>query len=121
MTEKLIEQFTSFLHLAQESLRTEPHSHQRGNLRLLHSSSASLKDHVETLEASRQFQMLCGTIEAQIGDSGFGSHGWKHAVGNWFRRSGLYHRVAAGETLPDAQSLLERLQAALARRESTVT
>src|SRR5438034_131161 len=111
MSDELGESFVRFLRLAEEVLRSEPPAIHRGNLRLLYSSAASLRERVETLEAAGEFHALCKSTEARLNAGGFGSHGWKGAIGNWWRRSGLYHRVVAGETLPDVDTLLEGLLA----------
>lgn len=121
MANEALEKFTGFLHRAQQALRSDPIAAPRGNVRLLHSSPASLAERVATLEKSQEFQALCKTIESHMGAKGFGSYSWKNAIGTWCRRSGLYHRVALGEPATEATSLLESLQAELARQESTVT
>jgi hypothetical protein len=86
----------------------------------VHSAQAPLAERVAKLEETQEFRALCDAIERRLGGKGFGSHGWKDSVGNWFRRSGLYHRLATAESLPDAGSLVSGLQAELPRRESII-
>ena len=121
MPDESRESFVRFMRLAGEVLRSDPPAIHRGGLRLVSSSPASLKERVEDLEAREEFQALCNALEGRLNASGFGSHGWKGAVGHWFRRSGLYHRVAAGEALPGSDTLLDGLLAELSPGESTVT
>lgn len=121
MSDEPFEKFAAYLTLAQDALRSAPPSASRGNLRLVHNSPATLAERVSTLEETQEFRALLQAIETRLANNGFGSHWWSHSVGNWFRRSGLYHRLVVGESLPDTRSLLDGLTAELARRESTVT
>ena len=120
MSDEPLEKFAGYLTLAQEALGSAPPSVSRGTLRLVH-SSPTLAERVSPLEATEEFRALWQILETRLGNNGLGSRGWDHAVGNWFRRSGIYHRIAVGETLPDIRSLLDSLCAELARRESTIT
>src|SRR5437879_4856494 len=116
MLDELRDNFVAFLRLAEQALRSEAHVVHRGGLRLVRGSAASLRERVENLEARPEFLALCHAIERGLNAGGFGSYRWKSAVGNWLRRSGLYHRVAAGEALPEIDNLLENLLAELSRR-----
>jgi hypothetical protein len=116
-----IEKFSGFLSLAQEALHSPPAGASRRNLRLVHKATATLAERVSTLEATEEFRTLCHAMKTRLGADGFGSHGWDHSVGNWFRRSGVYQRAAAGEALPDATVLSEDLRRELSRSNSTVT
>ena len=121
ITEELRATFQRFVGLTQEALRSDALPIRRGNLQLVRSSPASLSERVESLEESGEFQALYKSVEAHLNGIGFGSHGWKGAVGNWLRRSGLYHRVSVGEALASIDELLGGFLAELSRRESTVT
>lgn len=121
MSDEPLEKFGGYLTLAHEALGSAPPSVSRGTLRLVHSSPATLAERVSPLEATEEFRALWQILETRLGNNGFGSRGWDHSVGNWFRRSGIYHRIAVGKPLPDIRSLLDSLCAELARRESTIT
>src|SRR5215831_6033085 len=86
-----------FLRRADQMLRSEGPPIRRGNLTLVGRSAAPLSESAEMLEETAEFQALQESVEAYLNGTGFGSYGWKGAIQNWLRRSGLYHRIAAGE------------------------
>ncbi len=119
MPDGALDKFTRFLSTAEKALSSTP-ARADGELCLVHGASASLSQLVSTLESADEFAELCQAIR-QSGATGFGAHGWNHAIGNWFRRSGLCQRIAAGEPLPDAHILFENLRSELSRTEHVVT
>lgn len=119
MSDKALGIFEGFLALAQEKLR-EPSRTVRGRLRLLH-PQAPLEDRVSILEQTDQFRSLCDVIRTSLGGRGFGERAWHLSIGNWFRRSRLYYRVATEKSRLDIEGLLDQLRGELLRTDFTVT
>lgn len=111
--------FSVFLLNARQSLAAVPVKATHGVLRAI-PGTAVLPDVVAALEESPEFSALVEETKKTRQGTRHGGRGWKESVGNWFRRSGVYERLAAGNPPDDASAFQSYLEA-FSREQDHVT
>jgi hypothetical protein len=115
----LEQSFSAFMLKARHALAEAPRTATRGGLRAV-PGAAALPDIVASLEEGPEFSILVEETKRIYQGTRHGKSGWKGSVGNWFRRSGVYERLAAGN-LPDGFAALQSYEESFSRERTRVT
>jgi Apea-like HEPN len=116
---ELEQSFNVFLLKARQALAEAPHTATRGALRAI-PGAAVLPDAVASLEDGPEFSVLVEETKRIHQGTLHGRRGWKKSVGNWFRRSGVYEQLAAGNP-PDGVVALQSYEEAFSREQTHVS
>jgi len=98
MLAELEQSFDAFTSKARGILAEASNTVTRKSLRVV-PGAAALPEVVAALEGTTEFSALVEETKRNYRGARHGGSGWEAAVGNWFRRSGVYECLAAGDIL----------------------
>jgi hypothetical protein len=120
MLAELEQSFDAFTSKARGILAEASNTLPRKSLRGVVPGAAALPEVVAALEGTPEFSALVEETKRNYRGTRHGGSGWEAAVGNWFRRSGVYERIAARD-IPDLTIDFQSYRDAFSREQTQVT
>lgn len=115
--------WTKFITLTRRRLKGErPSKTQKGNLYVIGNRNLEIRNTVKELEESNEFHALLTEFsKIAIHEVSRNCHlsFWKHGIGNYLKRSGIYLQIASGESL-DLKIEMKKLLGALEKKTKTI-
>jgi hypothetical protein len=121
MTQTIRNDFDRYTDLASNSLYGCGSPTHRGQLRLVPNPDGKIRDTVDRLERSQQFEQLVATTQQSFSPTDHSTKWWwTESIQNFFRRSGFY-LLAADDQAPPVDEFFAKYVTAFSTKERHVT